>query len=156
MNKEDYIFLYQRGLKKLKAEISAYKEEDQLWVKIPGTINSGGNLAQHLIGNLRTYIGLEIGSIPYVRDREAEFSARLFTQSQLLEEIDFLFGIISESLMNLTKDQISEEYPRHILSIHEPQSVGMVLTHLAMHLAYHTGQINYHRRITNEQFDENN
>lgn len=156
MNKTDYIFLYQRDLKKLKAEISAYKEEDQLWVKIPGTINSGGNLAQHLIGNLRTYIGLELGHIPYVRDRGAEFSARLFTKSELLEEIDFLIEIIPESLANLTTDQILEVYSQDVLSIHESQSVGLVLTHLAMHLAYHTGQINYHKRITNEQFDENN
>lgn len=155
MNKEDYIFLYKRDLKKLKAEIFAYKEEDQLWVKIPGTINSGGNLAQHLIGNLRTYIGLSLGHFPYVRNREAEFSSRLFTRSQLLEELDYLIEIIPESLMTLTTDQISEEYPQDILSINEPQSVGLVLTHLAMHLAYHTGQINYHRRITNEQFDEN-
>lgn len=155
MNKEDYIFLYQRDLKKLKAEILAYKEEDQLWVKIPGTINSGGNLAQHLIGNLRTYIGLELGGFQYVRDREAEFSSRLFSKSRLLEEIDFLLEIIPESIMTLSKDQVVAEYSQDILSIHEPQSVGLVLTHLAMHLAYHTGQINYHRRITNKQFDEN-
>ncbi|MEO6684321.1 MAG: DUF1572 family protein [Dyadobacter sp.] len=155
MDKEDYIFLYQRDLQKLKAEIFAYKEEDQLWVKIPGTINSGGNLAQHLIGNLRTYIGLALGHFPYVRNREAEFSSRLFTQSQLLEEVDYLIEIIPESLISLTTDQISEEYPQDILSIQQPQNVGLVLTHLAMHLAYHTGQINYHRRITNEQFHEN-
>ncbi|GLU52338.1 DUF1572 family protein [Dyadobacter frigoris] len=156
MNKADYIFLYQRDLKKLRAEIFAYHEEDLLWIKLPGTLNSGGNLSQHLIGNLRTYIGLTLGHFPYVRDREAEFSSRLFSKSQLLEELDFLLEIIPESLMKLTESRFSEEYPHDILSISESQSVGLVLTHLSMHLAYHTGQINYHRRITHEKFDGNN
>ena len=151
MNKEDYIFLYQRDLKKLKAEIIAYSDEDSLWIKIPGTLNSGGNLCQHLIGNLRTYIGLELGHFPYIRDREAEFSSRLFSQSQLIKEVDYLLEIIPESLSQISDEALSTEYSRKILSIAESQSVGLVLTHLSMHLAYHTGQINYHRRISNEK-----
>ena len=150
MNKEDFIFLYQRDLKKLRVEIAAYGEEDLLWAQIPGTINSGGNLCQHLIGNLRTYIGLELGHFPYIRNREAEFSSRLFNKSQLLTEVDVLLELIPESLMKLTESQLSAEYPRDVLTLHESQSVSFVLTHLAMHLAYHTGQINYHRRITNK------
>lgn len=156
MNKEDFIFLYKRDLGKLRAEIDGYAEEDLLWRQIPGTINSGGNLCQHLIGNLRTYIGLELGGFPYIRNREAEFCSRLFTRSQLLAEVDVLLEIIPESLMNLPENQLLEEYPKDVLSLHDAQSVGFVLTHLVMHLAYHTGQINYHRRITNKQLDENN
>jgi hypothetical protein len=149
MNKEDYIFLYQRDLKKLKDEIVAYEDEDLLWKKIPGTINSGGNLCQHLIGNLKTYIGLQLGNFPYVRNREAEFSARLFSKAQLLNELDLLLEIIPESIRKLSGDQLDAEYPHAVLTIHETQSTGLVLTHLAMHLAYHTGQINYHRRKLN-------
>ena len=151
MNKEDYIFLYQRDLKKLKAEIIAYSDEDSLWIKIPGTLNSGGNLCQHLIGNLRTYIGLELGHFPYIRDREAEFSSRLFSQSHLIKEVEYLLEIIPESLSQISDEALSTEYSQKILSIAESQSVGLVLTHLSMHLAYHTGQINYHRRISNEK-----
>lgn len=153
MNKSDYVFLYQRDLKKLKAELSAYEDEELLWIKIPGTINSGGNICQHLIGNLRTYIGLEHGKVPYIRNREAEFSARLFSKSELLEELDFLLEIIPESITKLSEDQLDEEYPPAVLTISEPQSIGLVLTHLAMHLAYHTGQINYHRRIVNSKIE---
>jgi hypothetical protein len=147
MNQEDYIILYHRDLKKLKAEIAAYEDEDSLWKKIPGTHNSGGHLCQHLIGNLRTYIGQELGSFPYIRNREAEFSDRLFSKTHLLKEIDFLLEIIPESIRKLSENQLQEEYPHAVLTIHETQSTGFVLTHLAMHLAYHTGQINYHRRI---------
>lgn len=140
-------FLYTRDLLKLKDEILAYTSEDSLWVKIPGTINSGGNICQHLIGNLKTYIGLPIGGYPYIRDREAEFAARLFSKEALLNEITLLLEIIPGSIRQLSDRQLSEEYPYDILKISEVQSYGLVLTHLAMHLAWHTGQINYHRRI---------
>jgi uncharacterized damage-inducible protein DinB len=146
VNKEEYIFLYQRDLKKLKTEIDSYTNEDLLWKKIPGTLNSGGNLCQHLIGNLRTYIALELGGFPYIRNREAEFSARLFSKVQLLNELDYLLEIIPDSIRNLSEEELDAEYPYTTLTIHEPQSISLVLTHLAMHLAYHTGQINYHRR----------
>ena len=84
MKLSEFAFLYQRDLNRLKKEISDYLTEEAMWVKLPGTINSGGNICQHLIGNLRTYIGLEIGGFPYVRDRESEFNLRLFTKSELL------------------------------------------------------------------------
>lgn len=142
-------FLYSRDLKKLKSEIMAYTSEDSLWVKIPGTINSGGNICQHLIGNLRTYIGLPIGGYPYVRDRDAEFSARLFSQEELVNELDILLEIIPDSIRQLSDGRLSDEYPHDILTINATQNYSLVLTHLAMHLAWHTGQINYHRRIVN-------
>lgn len=151
MNKADYVFLYQRDLKRLKEEISAYEKEDLLWINIPGTLNSGGNLCHHLIGNLRTYIGLELGKFPYKRDRESEFLTRLFSKAQLLEELDYLLEIIPESINKLSEDQLDEEYSQTVLQINEPQSTGLVLTHLIRHLAYHTGQINYHRRIVNPE-----
>jgi hypothetical protein len=140
-------FLYSRDLNKLKNEVLAYATEDSLWVKIPGTINSGGNICQHLIGNLRTYIGLPLGGYPYVRDRNAEFSARLFSKDGLVKEVELLLDIIPESIRQLSDKRLSEEYPHEILTINTTQSYGLVLTHLAMHLAWHTGQINYHRRI---------
>lgn len=142
-------FLYRRDLKKLKNEIAAYTSEDSLWVQIPGTINSGGNICQHLIGNLRTYIGLPIGGYAYVRDRDAEFSSRLFSKEELLNELDVLLEIIPGSITKLSDEALSHEYPHDILTISAEQSYNLVLTHLAMHLAWHTGQINYHRRIVN-------
>jgi len=147
MSINEYVFLYTRDLKRLKNEILAYPTEESLWVKIPGTINSGGVICQHLIGNLRTYIGLPIGNFHYVRDREAEFSARLFSKETLLQQVDLLLEIIPDSIGRLSDNDLSGEYPHEILTVNPVQSYSLVLSHLVMHLSWHTGQINYHRRI---------
>lgn len=147
MKLEEYVFLYRRDLQRLKTEIAAYLTDESLWVKLPGTINPGGNICQHIIGNLRTYIGVQIGAFAYTRDRDAEFNARLFTKEQLLQEIDYLLEIIPASILKLTEDQLADEYPHEVVRIHSEQSYGFILMHLYQHLAWHTGQINYHRRI---------
>ncbi|TLV03096.1 DinB family protein [Dyadobacter luticola] len=146
MIKEACITLYVRDLKKLRGEIEQYPTEESLWVPLPGTINSGGNLCQHLIGNLRTYIALTLGSVPYVRDRDAEFTRRYFTKDQLLDEVDLLIRYIPETIEKLDEAQMRAEFPRDVLNMFPEQNVGLVLQHLLTHLSYHTGQINYHRR----------
>ena len=151
MKLAEFIFLYQRDLNRLKKEISDYLTEEAMWVKLPGTINSGGNICQHLIGNLRTYIGLEIGGFPYVRDRESEFNLRLFTKSELLEEINFLLKIIPESILKMSEKELMDEYPHEVVEINSEQSYEFILMHLYQHLAWHTGQINYHRRIVDDK-----
>jgi len=151
MKLAEFVFLYQRDLNRLKKEISDYLTEEAMWVKLPGTINSGGNICQHLIGNLRTYIGLEIGGFPYVRDRESEFNLRLFTKSELLEEINFLLKIIPESILKMSEKELMDEYPHEVVEINSEQSYEFILMHLYQHLAWHTGQINYHRRIVDDK-----
>lgn len=148
MNNNEFVILFERELSKLRNEISGYSSDDALWTVLPGTINSGGNLAQHLIGNLRTYIGLTLGDFPYVRDRNAEFEQRIFTQQSLIAEIDQLRNIIESSLSKLSAEHLNGEYPHTVLSIFPEQNIATVLTHLLMHLSYHTGQINYQRRFT--------
>ena len=149
MNNIEYVKLFNRELNKLRNEIAGYSQEDKMWIVLPGTINSGGNLAQHLIGNLRTYIGLTLGNEPYIRNRVAEFGERLFTQESLLTEIDILQEIVHSTIEKLSDEELQKEYSHEVLTIFPEQSVSFVLTHLLMHLSYHTGQINYHRRFTN-------
>lgn len=62
--------LFIRDLNRLKKEIELYKDEANLWVVDGNIINSAGNLCLHLIGNLNTYIGAELGKSGYVRYRE--------------------------------------------------------------------------------------
>ena len=149
MNNTVYKNFFIRELNKFHNEIAGYSHDEKMWVVLPGTINSGGNLAQHLIGNLRTYIGLTLGNQPYIRNRDAEFGERLFTQESLLTEISILQEIIISTIEKLSDEEVQKEYPHEVLTIFPEQSVGAVLTHLLMHLSYHTGQINYHRRFTN-------
>ena len=53
--------IFTRDLLKLKAEIELYQKEENLWRTDKAISNSAGNLCLHLIGNLNTYIGKEIG-----------------------------------------------------------------------------------------------
>lgn len=147
MNNKEFVILYNRELGKLKNEVSSYQNDDQMWTVLPGTINSAGNLVQHLIGNLRTYIGLALGNVPYVRDRDAEFQRRLFTRDSLLAELDVLQPIIETAIIALSDEDLQQEYPHEVLAMFPKQTISIILTHLLIHLGYHMGQINYHRRF---------
>ena len=153
MNRNEFKKLFARELLKLRNEVSTYRSDDEMWLVLPGTINPGGNLVQHLIGNLRTYIGLALGGVPYIRNRDAEFGERLYTQAKLLEEIVQLDQIISNTIGKLSEEDLQNEYPHDVLTIFPEQSINIVLTHLLMHLTWHNGQINYHRRfVSNAEY----
>ena len=49
--------LYTRDLTRLVQEISAFPDTATLWQTRAGITNSAGNLALHLEGNLREFIG---------------------------------------------------------------------------------------------------
>ncbi len=59
--------LYSRDLNKLKAEIEAYQNEENLWIIDKNISNSAGNLCLHLVGNLNHFIGEQLGNTGYVR-----------------------------------------------------------------------------------------
>ena len=137
--------LFNRDLNRLKAEIEAYNNERNLWVVDIHITNSGGNLCLHLIGNLNTYIGATLGNTGYTRNRTFEFSAKDIPQKVLVTQIEETIAVVNKSFEHLDAAKLAEEYP--ILVFEEKMSTGYFLTHLLSHLAYHLGQINYHRRL---------
>ena len=145
-----YTILFSRDIDRLINEVKEYTDEDLLWQVLPGTTNSAGHLVQHLIGNLKTYIGNPFGNIHYIRDREAEFSKRLFNREEFLITLEELAETLAYSLSKIPKEAMDAVYPREILSIHPDQTIEYVLVHLLAHLSYHTGQINYARRFFSE------
>jgi uncharacterized damage-inducible protein DinB len=137
--------LFTRDLNRLRAEIELYKKEENIW-KTEGSIaNSAGNLCLHLVGNLNTYIGKEIGKTAYVRNRELEFSLKNIPRTELLNKIDDTICVVNAALDNLEESDLAIEFP--VLVFEEKTSAGYLLVHLATHLTYHLGQVNYHRRL---------
>ncbi len=137
--------LFERDLKKLKSEITSYKDENKLW-DVTGEIkNSAGNLCLHLLGNLQHYIGAVLGKTGYKRNREAEFSSKNVPVEEMQKEIDETIIIIKKTLSELDEKRLQEIYPINVFG--EEMSTGYFLTHLTTHLNYHLGQINYHRRL---------
>lgn len=137
--------LFERDLNKLKSEIESYLDERNIWLTEKGIANSAGNLCLHLIGNLNTYIGAEIGNSGFIRNRQMEFSIKNVPVSDLIHEIKRTKDIVISSLDNLTDRDLENEYP--VLVFDEKTSVVFFLVHLTTHLTYHLGQINYHRRL---------
>jgi len=134
-----------RDLKKLKVEIESYSNEQNIW-KLNGKIaNTAGNLCLHLVGNLNTYIGKELGGTGYVRNRDLEFSQKDVPQKELILKIEQTIEVVDQSLAKLTDAVLQEEYP--LLVYETKSSTGFMLGSLLAHLGYHLGQINYHRRL---------
>ena len=137
--------LFERDLGKLRNEIESYKNESNLWIIDKGIANSAGNLCLHLVGNLKTYIGKELGGTGYIRNRDLEFSQKDIPQAVLLKMIDETIVTVDKALDTVTDQQLEEKYP--VIVFTEKMTTGFFLVHLLAHLSYHLGQINYHRRL---------
>ena len=139
------MILFNRDLKKLRKEIESFRDEKNIWKTEAGIANSSGNLCLHLIGNLNTYIGAVLGNTGYVRNRDLEFSAKDIPRQELLKKIDDTIIVVETTLVLIKNEQLSQEYP--ILVLEEKTTTEYFLVHLATHLTYHLGQVNYHRRL---------
>lgn len=142
--------LYNRDLNKLKLEIESYQNESQIWEIDKNISNSAGNLCLHLIGNLNTYIGAEIIKTGYIRNRPLEFSLKDIPKTELIKKIEETTVIVNNALDSLTEANLEAIYPQIVFE--KEMTTGFFLIHLATHLAYHLGQINYHRRLLDFRF----
>lgn len=137
--------LYTRDLNKLKEEIEAYQNEDSMWKTDKNVANSGGNLCLHLVGNLNTFIGAELGKSGYIRNRELEFSLKNIPRAELIEKVEKTLNVVVSTLDKLSAEDLEKEYPLEALGY--KMTTEYFLIHLFGHLSYHLGQINYHRRL---------
>jgi len=142
---DELIKIYDRDLDRLKKEIEAFHAEDHLWVTFGDITNPAGNLCMHLMGNLRTYIGKNIGNHPYERDRVAEFNARNIPIQKLLSEIDKTKAIVRSSLSQMDKMDLDKLYVENVLGYEMTNTFFLI--HVTAHFSYHLGQINYLRRM---------
>lgn len=134
-----------RDLMKLKSELELYQSEATIWKVDKNIANSAGNLCLHLVGNLNAYIGATLGSTGYRRDRDAEFAVKDVPRIELIQKVEATVQLVQQILPALPEDQLEREFPIQVLP--ERTSTGYFLIHLAVHLGYHLGQINYHRRL---------
>jgi len=134
-----------RDLKRLEEEISLYPSEETLWT-IAGTIkNPAGNLCLHLCGNLQHYIGAVLGGSDYKRNRDREFAVRNISRDTLISEIQKTRVAVRSALEKLDPNIVDDTYPEQVFSY--SMTTSYFLIHLASHLGYHLGQINYLRRL---------
>ena len=145
MFKEILLEVFERDLSKLKEEINLYKKEEHIW-KIDKEIkNSAGNICLHVIGNLNYFIGSVLGNSGYVRDRESEFILKDISREKLISSIDEVSQVVKTTLSQLSSSDFEKTFP--VKKQDRVVTTEYMLFHLATHLNYHLGQINYHRRF---------
>lgn len=141
----DLASLFRRDLTRLGQQIEAFPSDEALWLTLPGVTNAAGNLALHIEGNLREYVGRLLGNLAYTRNRELEFSLKGITRHALRLRMEELRRSIPAVVEALSPEQMEKEYPETVIEV--AMSTQKFLLHLFGHLNYHLGQIDYLRRI---------
>jgi len=91
-------------------ELRAFPADELLWRHAPGIANSAGNLTLHLEGNLREFIGRQMGGVPFVRERDLEFSTSALSAADLIARIEEVSMLIPQVISTLTDQQLSLDF----------------------------------------------
>lgn len=134
-----------RELAALRRSVEAYPDDASLWAERPGLPNSGGTIVLHLAGNLQHFLGAVLGGTGYRRDRDAEFARRDVPRAELLAEITATETAVDRGMGRVSEAVLATPFPERIAG--RSLAMGDFLVHLATHLAYHLGQLDYHRRL---------
>lgn len=129
-------------------EVEAYADDASLWRVVPGLSNSGGMLARHLAGNLHHFIGVRLGAASYTRNRTEEFTSRAeppMSRAAVVAELRTAQAAVDAAMKVLDDAALGSEFPEPVAG-HRVRT-SRFLVHLAAHLGYHLGQIDYHRRM---------
>jgi hypothetical protein len=140
--------LFYRDLARLIQELRAFPSDESVWQRAPGVKNSAGNLALHLEGNLREFIGRQLGQVAYNRTRDLEFASNGLSRNDLAERMEQVKKLVALVGAQLSDDALAATYPEQVLET-KVSSLDF-LVHLDGHLNYHLGQIDYLRRILTE------
>ena len=138
--------LIHRDLEAMQREVEGYPDDASLWKVVPGIENSGGSLALHVAGNLRHFVGAVVGETGYVRDRDAEFTTRNLTRSEVSRILDDAVRDVTSTFRAMDASIMNQTYPIK-LGAGMALRNDVMLVHLAPHASYHLGQMDYHRRM---------
>ncbi len=144
----DLALLFVRDLGKVSAQLEQYPDEASIWAVPQGVTNSGGTLALHLIGNLRAFIGADLGGVPYLRDVAAEFAVRDVPRPKLLADVSQTQELVGRVLEQLDEAHLGRPFPSPPGTFPHGMPTLPFLVHLHGHLNWHLGQLDYHRRLS--------
>ena len=96
------------------------------------------DVALHVAGNLRHFVGTVLGGTGYVRQRELEFSRREGSRSEVAAELEAAMREVELGLRALTEATQAAPYAQVVVGVQPP--TGRWLLHLVTHTAFHLGQ----------------
>jgi uncharacterized damage-inducible protein DinB len=140
----DLLLILRRDLRCFIREVETFPDDASLWRTAPGIANSAGNLALHVAGNLRHFVGAVLGGTDYQRNREREFALREVSRASVAAELEAALREVEPGLAALTEASQAAPYPQAVAG-HQPPT-GRWLLHLVAHTAFHLGQAGYLRR----------
>lgn len=130
-------------LRKAIEELAQPLDQLQFWARPLEPGNSVGHLVLHLTGNLKHFVGAQLGATGYVRDRDREFTeANVPTKEQALAELNDAVALFRRVVSGLSEDRLMAPHPEARLG-----NVVEALIHLVVHFALHRGQISYLARL---------
>jgi hypothetical protein len=138
--------LFARDLARVGQELEAFPDTATLWATAPGVANAAGTLALHLEGNLREYVGRQVGGIEFQRNRPLEFSARGVEREELIRRIEGVREMVPRVIAALSPERLDAEAPES--QDGAPASTRQFLINVLTHLNYHLGQMDYLRRFS--------
>lgn len=142
---EDVRRLLVRELHAFAREVEMFPDDESLFRTVPGVTNSAGNLALHVCGNLKHFVGAVLGDSGYLRTRDAEFATRSGRREDVTRQLHETASVVGETLARLPAEALARPYPQKVANLELP--CGLFLMHLAVHLSFHLGQAGYLRRI---------
>jgi membrane-associated phospholipid phosphatase/uncharacterized damage-inducible protein DinB len=134
-----------RELEGFAREIELFPDDASIWKTLPGVSNSAGNLALHVCGNLKHFVGAVLGRTGYVRARDQEFAIRAGTRADVVREIRDTIEVVASVLPRVPASALDAPFPESHGDVQLP--AGRFLLHLCTHAAHHLGQAGYLRRI---------
>jgi uncharacterized damage-inducible protein DinB len=133
-----------RELEAFAREVELFPDDLSLWKTLPGVTNSAANLALHVCGNLKHFVGAVLGGTGYVRERPAEFDTRAGRREDVARQLRETAEVVEKVLARVPESALAEPYPEPHDGVQLP--CGRFLLHLSVHLAFHLGQAGYLRR----------
>ncbi len=133
-----------RELETFERELDLFPDDSSIWRTSPGMSNSAGNLALHVSGNLRHFVGAVLGGSAYVRNRDLEFGRRTGSRDDVKREIRAAIAAVRDVLPNVSEERLRSDYPEPVNGLR--LRTDRFLIHLCAHAAYHLGQASSVRR----------
>jgi uncharacterized damage-inducible protein DinB len=131
------------GLRDAVRELAGPLDERQFWSRPLEPGNSFGHLVLHLTGNLKWYVGAQLGNTGYVRDREREFTdASPPPKAEALARLDEAVAVVRRVVEGLPAERLTAPHPEARMG-----TVLNALVHLTAHFALHRGQMSYIARL---------
>jgi uncharacterized damage-inducible protein DinB len=111
---------------------------EQIWTRHSENQNAVGNLALHLAGNVRQWIGSGVAGWPDHRERDAEFDAR---GGKSAEELAELLKIRVTEAVSIVRTLPVARLTERITPQGYDVTVLEAIAHVVEHFSMHTGQI---------------